>query len=92
MGFNDCRERQMQRREFTKLALVGAAGAVAATAVVKATDIKMPKRLALDRCCGVVLDVQGSFLDNWIRVVVTRSSETQRALSACSVITEFRLS
>ena len=59
--------RQMRRREFTKLALVGAAGAVAATAVVKATDTKMPntkmpKRLALDHCCGVLLDVQGSFL------------------------------
>ena len=53
----------MRRREFTKLALVGAAGAVAATAVVEATDIKMPKRLAIDRCCGVVVDVQGSFLN-----------------------------
>ena len=53
----------MRRREFTKLALVGAAGAVAATAVVEATDTKMPKRLVIDRCCGVVVDVQGSFLD-----------------------------
>ncbi len=53
----------MQRREFAKLALLGGVGAIAAPAVVKATDVRMPRRLAIDRCCGVLVDVQGSFLD-----------------------------
>ena len=53
----------MQRREFSKLALLGGVGAIAAPAVVKATDVMMPRRLAIDRCCGVLVDVQGAFLD-----------------------------
>ena len=53
----------MQRREFSKLALLGGVGAIAAPAVAKATDVRMPRRLAVDRCCGVLVDVQGSFLD-----------------------------
>ena len=53
----------MQRRDFAKLALMGAVGAVAAPAVATTTDVKVPKRLLIDQCCGVLLDIQDYFLD-----------------------------
>jgi hypothetical protein len=61
----------MRRREFTKLAFAGAIGAVGAPAAVEArapldgdaaNDVKRTKRIDVDQCCGVIIDVQDSFL------------------------------
>ena len=61
----------MQRREFMRLVLAGAVGTVAVPAVARAqtaldcttTDEKrMPKRVVADRSCGIMIDVQDSFL------------------------------
>jgi len=61
----------MRRRDFTRLAFAGAVGAVGAPAVVEArasfagdaaNAAKRTKRIDVDQCCGVVIDVQDSFL------------------------------
>lgn len=61
----------MRRREFTKLAFAGAVGAVGAPAVVKArttidetatNEVRRTKRIDVERCCGLIVDVQNSFL------------------------------
>jgi nicotinamidase-related amidase len=62
----------MRRREFTKLALAGAVGAVGAPAAVKArtalhenaagNEAKRTKRIDVEHCCGLIIDVQDSFL------------------------------
>lgn len=61
----------MKRREFMRLALGGAVGTVVAPAVAKAqttldrkmtSQTKLPKRIAADNSCGIIIDVQESFL------------------------------
>ena len=61
----------MKRREFVRLALGGAVGTVVAPAVAKAqttldckmtNQTKMPKRIVADHSCGIIIDVQESFL------------------------------
>jgi nicotinamidase-related amidase len=61
----------MLRRDFTKLAFAGMAGAVAApapskartrTEPVSADELRMAKRLDPQHCCGLIVDVQDYFL------------------------------
>jgi len=62
----------MQRREFMRLALAGAVGTLSLRPqVVRAQTIldckmtneaKMPKRIVADQSCGIIIDVQESFL------------------------------
>ena len=65
MGFS------MKRREFMRLALGGAVGTVVAPGMAKAqttldskmtNQTKMPKRIVADHSCGIIIDVQESFL------------------------------
>jgi nicotinamidase-related amidase len=61
----------MKRREFMRLALGGAVGAVVGPVVAKAQTApdckmtnqpKMPKRIVADHSCGIIIDVQEAFL------------------------------
>ncbi len=67
----------MRRRDFIRL--VGAAGIVAAPAVVRAqTAAKVPKRVVADRSCGIIIDLQESFLgqlDGLDRARITRNTQ-----------------
>jgi nicotinamidase-related amidase len=64
--------RAMQRREFMRLALAGAIGTMSLRPrAVKAqtsldckmtNEAKMPKRIVADQSCGIIVDVQESFL------------------------------
>lgn len=58
----------MRRREFTSLGLAGAVGAAVEPPVVRAqtasdstNELQVAKGIALEHCCGVVIDVQGGF-------------------------------
>ena len=54
----------MQRRELIRLAVASAVGIVAAPAVAGAqAATKAPKRVIADQSCGIIIDVQGSFLE-----------------------------
>jgi nicotinamidase-related amidase len=54
----------MRRREFMRLALAGGVGTVAAPALVKAqtNETKAPKRIVAGDSCGIIIDLQESFL------------------------------
>ncbi|MGP0090307.1 MAG: isochorismatase family protein [Xanthobacteraceae bacterium] len=54
----------MRRREFIRFALAGAVGTVAAPALVKAqtNETKVPKRVVAGDSCGIIIDLQESFL------------------------------
>lgn len=57
----------MKRREFMRLGLGGAVGAVVAPAVAAQTPLdckitNQPKRIVADHSCGIIIDVQESFL------------------------------
>ena len=77
----------MQRRDFTKMALAGAVGAVAEPAVAKAqasfnpnpsSHMTMASQIDLNHCCGVILDVQGAFysrLDGYRRPKVKTNTK-----------------
>ena len=61
----------MQRREFMRMCLAAAAGTAAVPAVTQAqatldcrvmNDVRMPRRIVADRSCGIIIDVQESFL------------------------------
>lgn len=61
-----------------RLAIAGAVGALAAPVVAKAQAIAMPKRIVADQSCGVVIDVQESFLsqlDGSSRSRITRNTQ-----------------
>jgi nicotinamidase-related amidase len=76
----------MRRREFTRLALTGAVGTYAVPTAVKAqtasdckvtNQTKMMKRIVVDHCCGVLIDVQESFLsqlDGQVRSKIIRNT------------------
>lgn len=69
----------VRRREFMRLAVAGAAGSVAAPAAVRAqAATKLPKRVVADQSCGIIIDVQESFLeqlDGIDRAKITRNTQ-----------------